>query len=277
MTRPRRARFAHAVGLLTIWPVRPRPAEETPGEGIANWFPLVGLVCVALPTAGLAAAASVPYLLAGWDPATGIERLSLLAATLVVAAWAMSSRFLHWDGLADVADAMWGGHAPARRLEIARDSSVGAFAVVGTVFVALVTVSALAAVMRLSGYLALGVLVAVPVLGRLAATCAAWFGSPARPDGLGRSVAAKPGAGGVIAVVVALAASAAPWALLVPAHVSAGATAAFWLVGIAAAAVVPHLLSRPFDGVTGDVMGASVILTECAALVTIAALGGLWT
>lgn len=277
MTRPRNARFADAMGLLTIWPVRPRPAQETPREGIADWFPLVGLVCVALPTAALAVAASAPYLLGGWDPATGIDRLSLLAATLTVASWALLSRFLHWDGLADVADALWGGHTPARRLEIAKDSSVGAFAVAGTVLVALVTVAALAAVVRLSGYLALGVLVAVPVFGRLAATFAAWFGSPARPDGLGRSVAAKPRLAGVVAVVVALAAAAAPWSLLVPAHVSAPAAAVFWVAGIVSAAVVPHLLSRPFGGVTGDVMGASVVLTECVALVTIALMGGLWT
>jgi adenosylcobinamide-GDP ribazoletransferase len=36
---------------------------------------------------------------------------------------------LHEDGLADCADGFWGGHDAARRLEIMKDSRIGAYGV----------------------------------------------------------------------------------------------------------------------------------------------------
>ena len=50
-----------------------------------------------------------------------------------------------------------------------------------------------------------------------------------------------------------------------------GMTGMVWAVfAFVLAAVVPHLLSGKFGGITGDVLGASVIVTETACLMAAA-------
>ena len=56
-----------------------------------------------------------------------------LTAALLVATLVIVTRALHLDGLMDVCDGLFGGFTPERRLEIMRDSRVGAFGVVGGV------------------------------------------------------------------------------------------------------------------------------------------------
>ena len=43
----------------------------------------------------------------------------------------MLTRAIHTEGFLDSCDALFGGHSPERRLEILRDTHVGAFAVIG--------------------------------------------------------------------------------------------------------------------------------------------------
>ncbi len=64
----------------------------------------------------------------------------MLVGAAVIAAWALLTRFLHWDGLADTTDGLLGGSTPERRLEIMRDSRVGSFGVTAIVMVALLQV-----------------------------------------------------------------------------------------------------------------------------------------
>ncbi|MEL4383236.1 adenosylcobinamide-GDP ribazoletransferase, partial [Shewanella algae] len=52
-----------------------------------------------------------------------------LAALAAVAASIWTTRALHEDGLADIADGFGGGHDRERKLAIMRDSRVGSFAV----------------------------------------------------------------------------------------------------------------------------------------------------
>jgi adenosylcobinamide-GDP ribazoletransferase len=54
-----------------------------------------------------------------------------LTAALLLVALVIATRGLHLDGLMDVCDGLFGGYTTERRLEIMRDSHVGAFAVVG--------------------------------------------------------------------------------------------------------------------------------------------------
>lgn len=241
-----------AVSLMTIIPTPAKWPGDGPKPDIAGWFPVAGLLSGAL----------------GWGFVHALEALGwhrgapLLVAAVVVTLWALFTRLLHFDGLADTADAFWGGHTPERRLEIMADSATGAFGVSAIALVLLLEVSAVAAILE-SGHEA-PLLLAVGV-SRLAATFAAWLGKPARPGGLGDSILRRPGLGGAVA------------AALVTALLAAAAWRSFALLGIGvvglqivAALVIPHLIAEKTGGVTGDVMGASVMLTEVFGLVAFA-------
>jgi adenosylcobinamide-GDP ribazoletransferase len=81
----------------------------------ARYYPLVGI---------LVGAISAGVLLAGGQVWSG-----LLPALLAVAAGVLVTGGFHEDGLADTADGLGGGQAPARRLEIMKDSRVGTYGV----------------------------------------------------------------------------------------------------------------------------------------------------
>jgi adenosylcobinamide-GDP ribazoletransferase len=175
-----------------------------------------------------------------------------LVATLVLAAWALFTRFLHWDGLADTADG-WFGADPERRREIAFDTHIGAFGATSIALLALVEYAALTAVLVDHELIVL----IVPAFARLAATSGAWFGHAAKPTGLGAAVTRKPSIPGFL--------SAAAGALLAGLLLAGGYRKpglAVGILGIVLAVVVPHLISKRFGGVTGDVLGASILIVE---------------
>lgn len=235
--------IASAVRLLTVVPVG-RADESDP----VPYFTLVGWLYVA--TGAVLAAGTVA---AGLAHGTG----ALLAAAVIVASWGILSGFIHWDGLADTADG-FGVHGGAvRRLAVMRDSSIGAFGVVAIVMVALVQVAALAVVMDRAVWWALG----APVAGRWAAGVALWYRRPARSDGLAAHHARRP----VPAAVLVLALPVLPL-LCVPYPASAGQVLAV-IGALLAGAVLPGLFVRRLGGITGDVLGTVVLLTETVMLV----------
>lgn len=237
-----------ALGLLTVIPVGRRPVGLRP----AAWFPWVGWLFGAVAV-GIAAAAC-PYVRS--------QSGALVIGALIVGAWGASSRLLHWDGLADTFDGVWGGHTPERRLQIMADSHTGAFGAAGIAFFCVLEVVAVAAVYSSGDWWAL---LAAPVVGRFAATSAAWSLPSARPGGLGASVLSRPRA-----VEIAVGALGVGLLLAAPdiAHV------AQFAVGVCVAFAVPRVLSRQVGGVTGDLLGASVLLTEAATLAVAALIGG---
>ena len=232
-----------AVSLLTALRTPARWPDEDAAQ-VAGWFPAVGLLVGACGYGIVKVVQLLPLTAA----ATGV------LSVLVVIAWALLTRLLHWDGLADVADGYWGSHDEARRLEIMSDSHTGAFGAVAVALVAILEVVAIWSILVAPHQLPLLV---VPVLARFSATAAAWLGKPARPGGLGRSVMGAPS---LFAVVVAGSVLAlALFALWVGFGWTGIALGGF---GLVMALAIPHVLSLRFGGVTGDVMGASVLLTE---------------
>ncbi len=234
-----------AFALLTIVPVRveaPKPGERSHA---ADHFALVGVLFGAV-------GAGVVWLVAR----VGGGAEGQAAALSLVVLWALLSRGLHWDGLADVADA-W-TVAPERRFEVMKDSHIGAFGVLAIVACFGLQALALGMVLERGGAAALVVCGVLPVFGRLAASFGAWLGKPLAGSGLGASVAGRPGAGALGAVLVV---GACVWAAIAT---GAPAGIAACGVGLVAAPVVPHLIAMRFGGVNGDVLGASVILTEVA-------------
>lgn len=235
--------LAAAIALLTVAPVRTTWVAGV-RPNVAGWFPLVGLGLGAL---GWGLAHLLEFF--GWSG----DRGPLVVGAVVVTLWALATRLLHWDGLADVADAWWGGSTPVRRLEIMKDSSTGAFGATAIALVALLQVTSVGQILSAHQL----PLLLVPAIARLGATFAAWLGEPARPDGLGRTIIGRPSAAGVIpaAVVVTLVAFAGTVAMRAEG-------ALFIVIGLTLALVVPHVISRRMGGVTGDVMGATVLIIE---------------
>lgn len=231
-----------ALSLLTLVPTPARWPEDGRTQ-VAGWFPVVGGLL------GVAAYGAVKF-----AAMTGIlGRAPYVAAALVVSLWAVLTRLLHWDGLADVADGYWGSHDRTRRLEIMADSHTGAF---GTTAVALAAVIEVAA---LGSFLAThqSPILVVPILARFAATAASWLGRPARQGGLGRSVMGRPSA---LALLISGLALALAFVTMWRGYGLLGM--ALGGVGLLLALGVPHVLALRFGGVTGDVMGASVLITE---------------
>ena len=81
------------------------------------YFPLVGLV--------------LGCCLAGLDFAARQALPGPVVGALLVAALLVLTRAIHTEGFLDSCDGLFGGFSPAKRLEILRDTHVGAFAVIG--------------------------------------------------------------------------------------------------------------------------------------------------
>lgn len=242
---------ALAVTLLTAVPL-PVRFDDQERTDAASYFPLVGLMVGAVVYVPFAVAEA-----AGWRGGH-----AALGATLVLTVWALFTRLLHWDGLADVADA-WYAPEQDDRQRILGDSSVGAFGATAIVLVALTEFAALSTLLQQHEVF----LLVVPVFARLAATFGAWLGKPARPGGLGASVTGFPSAvGGLVAAAVTLG------TMLLTAAAYRVEGVLLVAVAIVSALLIPHVVARRFGGVTGDVLGASILLTETVLFVTAAVL-----
>lgn len=246
--------LALAISQLTIVPIKASwPDDDRPD--VAGWYPLVGLVL------GL-----VAYGVAG----SGWASSPLVSAAVTVVILALLTGGLHWDGLADVADA-WHFSDPQRRVQVLKDSATGAF---GTLAIALTALMQVAAITSLSEKGGASLIVIAVVSGRSSATFSAWLGKPARADGLGAAVSRRPGLSGWIGVGACALALVLIWRLGL--FVSAGqVTVVAAAAGILAALVVPHVISGRFRGTSGDTMGASVMVVETVVLLT-CCLGVLW-
>ena len=132
------------------------------------YFPLVGL--------------ALGGILAGLDFAAREALPSPVVGALLVVAMLVLTRAIHTEGFLDSCDGLFGGHSPERRLEIFRDSHVGAFAVIGCVGLLLMKWTLLTSI---SGDIRVGLLILFPCLSRfgMLATMAAF--PYAREQGLG--------------------------------------------------------------------------------------------
>jgi adenosylcobinamide-GDP ribazoletransferase len=187
-----------------------------------------------------------------------------LAAGLVVALWVALTGGLHLDGLADCCDGLLASATPERRLEIMRDSRLGAFGGIGLILYVGLKILAVASLMSELGhdFMALtSAYLLAPTLARYLLLFVARLPS-ARPGGLGASFAkaVKPSALILGAILPAMAALLGGWRAV-------AATIAAALVVWGAAALARARLG----GVTGDVLGLSVELAELAVLLVYAA------
>ncbi|HWF56683.1 MAG TPA: adenosylcobinamide-GDP ribazoletransferase [Solirubrobacteraceae bacterium] len=232
---------AGAVAFLTIIPAR-GGAELS---SAAAWFPLVG---------GLVGAAAGAVRLGGghvFGPAAG----TVLAMIVLVAL----TGALHQDGLADSLDGLGVRGDRSRRLAVMRDSSTGAFGVLGLIGWALLLYAALE---PLTGDHAFRTLIAAGAASRLTILLQAIGADPARRDGLGAALS--------VSVPALLLASAFTVAI---ALVAVEPLHGLLVLGVTAACALLLTLfaARAYGGRTGDTLGATVAITEVAVCLTMVA------
>ncbi|MGB9800609.1 MAG: adenosylcobinamide-GDP ribazoletransferase [Thermanaerothrix sp.] len=230
-----------ALAFLTRVPL-PSPHSALPFEQALPWFPWVGLLFGGI----------------GLGLAQALSRLfsPLLVASLILFAWAVLSGFLHLDGMADCWDALFPPLPPDKRWQVLKDPHLGAFGVIGLMLHLLVKLMALLAVLNLHP---LGVLVA-PVWARWLVL---WVGRlpPARPEGLGATF--------VQAVTPRALLWSSPLPLLV---IPLGGWHSLIALPLAAAgsAALEWLARRRLGGISGDVLGAVIEVSETLVLLAFA-------
>ncbi len=212
----------------------------------------------AAPVAGVAVGL-IGALVLGVTAALGLPLL--LRAAFATAALVAATGALHEDGLADVADGFGGGATRAKKLEIMRDSRVGAYGAIAIALALILRIGALAAALDDGFWRATLSLMLVAALSRAAALTPLAFLPPARADGAGaaagrldsNALVAAWGSALVIAFALGLVALGVAHALLAAFMSGAGAL------------LMVALARRTIGGQTGDVAGAAQQCSEIAA------------
>ena len=236
--------FLSALRLMTVLPVG--RGDATRGNAEANspaFFPLVGLLI------GLVSAA-VFVGLGEFLPVS-------VAAALAIAVAVALSGGLHIDGLGDTADGLFGGRTRERKLEIMSDSRVGAF---GVTAIVLMLVAKWAVVSELDPGSHWSLLVVVAVSSRGVASLAVAAFPYARSQGIGSHYS-----GAALWVVPMAALLSLPLVLVFGSLISFIAVGAAVLVGLG----IAFYSLRSIGGLTGDVYGAIIEMSELAALLTL--------
>lgn len=231
-----------AMGFLTAIPVRTDAPQPGDLGRAAAWFPAIGL--------------ALGGVLAGAHFLLNQLFSPLVSAAVVVALWAALTGGLHLDGLADCCDGLLAAVTPERRLEIMRDAGIGAFGGIGlTLFLILKTLTV--ASLPSSSFIVL------PFCAALARWLILLVASQpsARPDGMGADFAL--GLGRSTFIFAAL----IPLALIIVGGWRAVIAAA---LGHLVALIIIRLARARIGGVTGDVFGLTVELSELAVLLTFA-------
>ncbi len=233
--------LAEALRFLTILPLPGRASmDERSVIAAIPWFPLAGAVIggLLLPVAWLGEL--------GWGPAG--------RAALVVVAWGAITAGMHLDGVSDTFDAVLSWRDRERKLEIMKDSRIGAMGAIALASVLLLKFAFLLA----AGDAWWSATLLAPALGRWADIYGIFRFPPAREGGLGRTFQAGVRQRDLLFATLTTAALALAVARL------QGLIAALLVAG------VTHLLARwwtrDLGGLTGDTYGALCEIGEVVAL-----------
>ncbi|VEH08882.1 adenosylcobinamide-GDP ribazoletransferase [Corynebacterium kutscheri] len=248
-----------ALSLVTIIPVRTNTTfDRITGGRILASLPfvgaIVGLLGLALISTGLL-----------------LHLSATLIAVTVVVCWQLFNRFMHLDGLSDVADAL-GSYAPAKKAqEILADPHLGLIGGASAVLVLFIQIFSLSTLIESQWYL---LIVPAAIASRIGALigCHQKF-SPMKPTGFAALMVGTVRSWWIIA-----------WILLsiVLGYVLLPAVFAWLIFSIIGALVITvcaaRHCARRFGGLNGDTNGFLIMLTEsvilfflacCASAVTI--------
>lgn len=232
-----------AIAFLTVLPTS--PPDASPELAVARaYFPLVGLI--------------LGGVLVGVDLLLRPVLSPLLCGAVLVVTMVVLTRALHIEGFMDACDGLLGGYTRERRLEIMRDSRVGAFAVIGVVCLLMVKWTA---IVGLPSPVRLPVLALFPCLSRWAMLMALDAFPYARSQGMGTSfLKGRKRVQVVFGFVTAIVAS----VLL-----AGGAGVLLLALTIVVAWGVGRWMSGLLGGLTGDTYGAINEVCEVAILLAV--------
>lgn len=238
---------------FSCFSIVPMPQIEWKGSNMRTlmcFFPFVGIV-IGLVLGAWCWLANA----AGFGPALFGAGLALLPALV--------SGGIHFDGFCDVIDAQSSHATPARKREILKDPHIGAFAAIG-VAIYLVAYTALGSELAPGWQLAV-LLGGLHVASRcLSAIATLTFPTSASKGMLSLFHESGRGAAPLVAVTVELVACIAIMAIV---HPVAGISIA--LAGVACLALLYPFATTQFGGMSGDIAGFFLQVTELCMLATL--------
>ena len=206
-----------------------------------RFFPLVGLVL------------GICYALFAWLLLYAVGMRALTAALLLVLPLLLTGG-LHADGFMDTADGVFSGRDRERKLEIMKDSRVGAFGVVSFVMLMFVQY---ALISDMHPLLLIPALFVMPVIGRFAMVLSVACFPYAREDGMGKTFADMADRKTIVIAALITMILVLPWGFL---------AALALVLGTVFALLFCRLITHVLGGVIGDVYGAATVLTETLVL-----------
>ncbi len=234
-----------AFQFLTIFPtvIKRMFTSQEMGRAV-GWFPLVGV--------------ALGFALYGVNYAANLLFPQNVSAALTLITWIAFTRFFHLDGFMDSLDGLFGGWTPERRLEIMKDSRMGAFGTIGGILVLLTKFAALSSTVSLFPSIMLAT-----TLGRWASPLVIYAFPYAREDGLGiemkRNVTVRE------IIIATLIAGVTSWLVL-------GWLGFAFMLGAALIAFLTAAYTmRLLPGLTGDIYGTVTTLVEMLTLVAFTA------
>jgi len=236
--------LAAAFVLLTRLPIPWRFVSNNPPDlNSSVWaFPVVGAVVGGVGALGY-----------GLFLSLGLS--AVISAVLAIGVMVLLTGAYHEDGLADVADGFGGGQTVERKLEIMRDSRIGAYGMIAIVLVMALRIGGLS---ELSAEQSITALLVGGILSRLMVVFVMHVMPPARTDGLAYDTG-RPNFG----------------RFFFGATMAVGAT--IWLtdsmlglyvtgVAVVSCVIMGWISERQVGGYTGDVLGAVQQVSDIAVL-----------
>jgi len=233
-----------ALSLLSRLPLPQGPHR---GAAAAWTYPLAGAIIGAI--AGL-----IGLVALWWGLPTALAALAALAAQVII------TGAMHEDGLADTVDGLWGGWTRARRLEIMKDSHIGAFGVIALILSLTARWAALWLLFQMGGGWAWAAIITAAAVSRAVMPAVMCALPPARAAGLSHATG-RPSTG-TCAVAAGLAA--------LIALVLVGWSVFGVVIWAALTTVAVALIAKnKIGGQTGDILGGAQQMAEIAVLLSI--------
>ena len=233
-------KFMIALQFLTTLPVKIKNIREEELPGSVAYYPLVGLL-LGLILAGLWLFFKVIF------PVP-------VSALLLISSYLLLTGALHVDGFVDTVDGLYGGRTKKEIFRIMEGSTIGAKGAVWLVLLIALKAALLTVLLRRGVY---PVLILFPVLGRYAITILMKFSAYPKKNGLGKAFCGK--ITNTVFVLINI------FVLAVALCYKVNGLASFLAVVLLALIVMDYFKYK-IGGVTGDVFGFTIEISEIAVL-----------